>query len=470
MNKEKFLKDLEKRLAVLSEEEKNDILNEQRDIIEEKIKHGKTEEEAVRELGSVEALAKEILNAYKINPDYNRSETKEKTKQIMDDCEDLIKKGAKKLSDVTEEVVGSFKSSGKEFNLENVLEIIIKVFLVLLLLSALRIPFSILGSIGGDFFDFSFPFFGNFAFRALWHIVLAVIYIAACIFIVLAFANEYTKKNNVKTEVKKKEKGPVPSHSKEIKKESSNSTTNEIQTEPVQRIRQKEPRKDSASEVLLLFIKIFTVLVVLFPLWCAIFGLMIAIAVIIWMIVKGIMIVGPLVLVIGVTAMFLWFADFIYNALFKNRLSHLWTIAIPFIMILVGGIMSIDYFAGFTYYDTLPSDFKLEKVEYKETIRENTFIYADNKTYVIDSTLEDNQAKIVVEYYNDYMNVRKDSYNSGNHKTISIELNGKARHFFGNDTNLFFEQLKQKRWYPYNELAEMNVTIYTNQKTRDFIQ
>ena len=70
MNKEKFIKELTKKLNILSEEEKNDIILEYEDIIEEKIKHGKTEEEAVKEFGDIDKLTKEILEAYKINPDY----------------------------------------------------------------------------------------------------------------------------------------------------------------------------------------------------------------------------------------------------------------------------------------------------------------------------------------------------------------------------------------------------------------
>ena len=43
VNKEKFLKELEKKLKVLSQEEKQDILNEYEDIIAEKIESRKRE-------------------------------------------------------------------------------------------------------------------------------------------------------------------------------------------------------------------------------------------------------------------------------------------------------------------------------------------------------------------------------------------------------------------------------------------
>ena len=94
MNKEKFIKELTKKLNILSEDEKNDIILEYEDIIEEKIKHGKTEEEAVKEFGDIDKLTKEILEAYKINPDYKNSD-----KSFFNNVEESIKKGAKKLSD-----------------------------------------------------------------------------------------------------------------------------------------------------------------------------------------------------------------------------------------------------------------------------------------------------------------------------------------------------------------------------------
>src|SRR5574344_326489 len=150
--KEKFLKDLEKKLSVLSDDERKDIINEYSDIIDEKIKHGKTEEESIKEFGDIKELSKEILKTYKINPDYNKSEFSEKTNDFIKSGEDLIKKGAQKLSDVTEDVVDSFKNSGTNFDTANVFEIIIKVIIVLVCLALLRIPFYIIGEFGEGIF------------------------------------------------------------------------------------------------------------------------------------------------------------------------------------------------------------------------------------------------------------------------------------------------------------------------------
>lgn len=110
MSKDKFLRDLEKKLSILSEEERKETIDEYRDIIEEKVKHGKKESEAVKEFGSIDELAKEILNAYKINPDYNRNNTGDKAKDFVDGAEEIIRKGAKKISKVTDDVVDDVKN------------------------------------------------------------------------------------------------------------------------------------------------------------------------------------------------------------------------------------------------------------------------------------------------------------------------------------------------------------------------
>ena len=76
MNQDKFFKELEKRLDILSEEERNDIINEYKDTLHEKIKHGETEEKAIEDFGSMDELVKEILSAYKINPKYASEDDK----------------------------------------------------------------------------------------------------------------------------------------------------------------------------------------------------------------------------------------------------------------------------------------------------------------------------------------------------------------------------------------------------------
>ena len=70
MNKSSFISKLKKNLKILDENEVKDIVDEYSETIDEKIKNGKTEEEAIKDFGDVNELCKEILKAYKINPKF----------------------------------------------------------------------------------------------------------------------------------------------------------------------------------------------------------------------------------------------------------------------------------------------------------------------------------------------------------------------------------------------------------------
>ena len=58
MNKKKFIKKLKNNLSILEENEINDIIDEYSDIIDEKIKNGKSEEEAINDFGNINELSK----------------------------------------------------------------------------------------------------------------------------------------------------------------------------------------------------------------------------------------------------------------------------------------------------------------------------------------------------------------------------------------------------------------------------
>ena len=112
MNKQEFLEKLEKDLSILNEKERKDIIEEYKDTIEEKVKHGQTEEDAVRDFGNIDELVSEILDAYKINPEYNQKESN--FDKFTQKGENLIKKGASKLADMTRDFANNIKDNDAE--------------------------------------------------------------------------------------------------------------------------------------------------------------------------------------------------------------------------------------------------------------------------------------------------------------------------------------------------------------------
>lgn len=73
MTKQEFLVNLEKRLLVLNEKERDDIISEYSQHIDLKMKSGLKEEEVICDFGNLEELTAEILDAYNVNPDYDKN-------------------------------------------------------------------------------------------------------------------------------------------------------------------------------------------------------------------------------------------------------------------------------------------------------------------------------------------------------------------------------------------------------------
>ncbi len=71
--KEEFLRELEERLAVLAESERQDILSEYAQHIDLRMAGGLSEEDAIRDFGDIRQLTAEILEAYHVDPSYGNA-------------------------------------------------------------------------------------------------------------------------------------------------------------------------------------------------------------------------------------------------------------------------------------------------------------------------------------------------------------------------------------------------------------
>lgn len=449
MNKRKFLGELEKRLAILSETEKEDIINEYRDIIEEKVKHGKTEEEAVKEFGSIEELSKEVLSAYKIDPEYQEKKDKKEKKEFVETTEDMIKKGAKKLSEVTEDVVESLKKSDVELTTETIFEIIIKVILVLLGLAILKLPFYFVGELGASIFNIGFAPF-SWISEVVWKILVEVIYLIACALVLFTIISKY-----VKPKVKKEKK--------HIKEESDQEEVY---------IPKKKVKDESSSNLGLSILKGFVCIVILFPLWCVNFGLMVAIACVLYILLQGINVVGVLILLLGLVCIGFEFCHIIYSLLFMRKHYHFSSLVVGFIMVLLGTSLTFDYMSDFTYYNTLPSDlFEEGTITYEEVLDSKISIDADKLEIIIDNNMEDSKAKIEASYYKDYVKIEKEYYTHDDHKHIYFEVDNVKNSFnWKRDVkDLLMKHLEKKEIYNYSLLDDVKVKIYVNENTRGLI-
>lgn len=462
VNKEKFLKELEKRLKILSAEEKKDILNEYEDIITEKVKHGKTEEEAVKEFGDLNSLSEEILKSYKIDPKYQKSGN-----DFLNDCEDLIKKGAQKLTEVTEEVVDSIKKSDKEMDLQFIFEIMIKVILLFFAIGFLHIPFWIVGKIGqsileGLSFGHIFFFQGNII-AILWKVLIEIGYIAICALLVVTVLKKAGSPRLVENSKKKSN----PEGRKVEEKEEVQGMNRAEGTVPVS----VQKRTNPLSEVLLILVKLFLFFLFVIPLIMGAFAMAIILCILIYLLSKGIGIYAPLILALGVFTLITHIITIFTRLLFTNKKIRIWPFFGSFVMIILGGIFTIDYLWSFTYHSDFETDeYHRQEEKYEVTIHDDLYVNYDE--IQIDNSLEDNQVEILVQYYDTIVSLNKEehSYHGADTKKIYFETNLIHKYSINHFINkIIVRDLKKKELHNYRYLFKPYVFVFVNENTKSKI-
>lgn len=460
MNKKQFISELEKRLKVLNENERKDIINEYSDIINEKIKNGETEEQAVLEFGNIDSLVKEILESYKINPDYDNGFSK-KAKEVASTTEDFIKKGAKKLADTTTNVVNDFKNSGNTLTLETIFEIILKVFVFLIILAILRVPFYLLRSLGssvlGGIFD---PF--DLGISVVWNIIMWFIYIICCVLVGIIFFKKYF--NNVKETVTNVE----PSN--EVKKNTSkidNSVYSNIDTMHNQANKYVETKKSSSALSILL--KICAIIFIMIPLCSIIVGLFTATGISLYFLIKGVPIFGIFIALLGLSIGSGWLFDVFNRLLFTRKKIYIWPFFAGLIITITGGIIFVSSIFEFTFYDELP---KIKLDNYTETIYIDNDIHINDmyaSEIIIDNTLEDNEVIVSIDYYGKLTEIVKYISNSTGNLNLEIYPYHKKRFNFRETFNIIIDNLRDHDVYNYNYLFKGSVTVKVNENTKNKI-
>ncbi len=272
MKKERFLKELRKRLIVLNEQEVEDIIKEYQDHIKNKMEEGMSEEEAVKDFGDIDELAREILKAYKINVNYQNSS------KLEDGVDKVIKKGATFLEQLADTISQTKK--------EDLFRILFKFLGLLLLLALFRIPFYILTEIIFSMLDIFPGGLGSFVY-VVWKILLKLLYIVVSLFIIYYF---------IKHEVIENHSNTPP---KEEKKEKSESEEKETKEEKVVSPSKKE--SSSTPSVLLILFKILVIFSAV-PFILMMIGLAIALGFLVAFGMQGIYLISLFLIIIGLLA------------------------------------------------------------------------------------------------------------------------------------------------------------------------
>ena len=127
MTKQQFIDELNRRLQIISEKERKDIIDEYCNHIDMRMAEGKSEEEAIEDFGDIDELISDILDAYKINTKSMQDETFEgKMNRFLDDLFEGLKK-----------IVSHFTS----LDMDGVVHLLFELFITLIILAVLRCPF-----------------------------------------------------------------------------------------------------------------------------------------------------------------------------------------------------------------------------------------------------------------------------------------------------------------------------------------
>lgn len=471
MNKKEFLNKLEKALTILNEKERKDIIDEYKDTIEEKVKHGQTEEEAVEDFGNIDELVSGILDAYKIDPDYNHKEGN--LSKFTEEGERLIKKGANKLADMTREFADNIKDNDAEMNLNLAFEIIIKIFFTLIILAIITIPLRFIGSIG---FSLAETFFEPFSFiiKIIIFILFIALYLSIGFLIIINLFKQYFKKENKTSESKDKI---------DKQNEIHNLKKNETKAKEVKIIQRTGP---TVGSVFLLILKIWVIIFILLPLFCIdIFSsLGLILSIFYW--IKGINLLGLTLLMLGISLLFIWFTVIIFNLTFSKGKTTIIPFFIGLVITVFGALFFIDMVTNIEYINEAPS-YK------KETITKN--FTSDNPYYInstlngnitkkIDNTMKDNELilkityhkdDVIIDIYNESEYIFSDdtcTYNNTCEKNYNyISLNyDYSNNYEKNIYNEFIDNLKENKIYNYSKLNEANIEIISNENTMKSIE
>lgn len=453
MNKNEFLKKLESKLMVLETGERKDIIDEYDVIITEKINHGKTEEEAIKDFGNIDILVKEILSAYKINPEYKNEKDKDKEEfdNFIKEADSLIKKAAKYVTSLYNNLVDNFRKSNGNISVEGVFEIIIKSTISLFILAFI---FQFVRWVAVLIIQMIF-----IDFRIISRIVSVLINFSSMLLyigIAILVVNKIIKK--VAFNQPKEEKKTIKNTKEEVKV--------------------KEPKVDKQNDLLdsltSLFFSIFKVLIIIWTL--PFVGLSIftyfALILILYLVTKGLLLAGPIILLVGGCILTSYLLKVVYSIIDGKKNIKFYPLVLSLIFIALGSIMTFDYAASLNYLKDVPRDkYVITKEIIKESINDN--INLDSNLYddvKVDETLNDGELVFELNYYKDFIkNVTITKYtgylDENNNDQTNIHLSTEINKPIYKMSNVLITSLKNKEVFPIKELYEVDVKVYVNQNT-----
>lgn len=428
MKKKEFISELKSKLSILKKEEVNDIVNEYSEHIEEKIKSGKSEKEAIEEFGDIDELVSGILDAYKIDKEYYKKTSI--LDNIAEDTKEVLNKIIKIISNGTS---------------KEIIKLLAYILITILICYILKLPFYIMETFVNKLF-IGLPVS---VYNILSRCNSIIIYMIYIIFVFIVFIKVLKEKviNNfmIKESVSSKTKTKKSSKEKETKEVITNNERTIV---------------DSIFDIFKFMFRLFAGFI-LFGVAVMLFGFSILLIVSIYIYIKYNFGIGISIMTIGFVLGSLWLIYILYKYIVKSKISFTKAFIMFCMSIILCGVgvgVFATEFNQFEYIDGHHEFVLKEEKEYNsDNIKYIECNNCDKIDKIINNDLKDN-VFIVKTYSSDYFETYCNNYYENN---LCCGTRYPNYGFY----KIILNDIKNKKFYNYDAFRSIRLEVIANEKT-----
>ena len=453
MTREEFVEKLRKKISILQDSEIEDIISEYESYIDEKIASGMTEKAAVKSLGDVNEIAKDLLDAYKVNKDYSDLSAKEVVDELINKTTNAVDSTVKAIEK---------KSAG------DILEIILKIIFLLIIIRICRFPIEAILSLSEDVFMVLGHSFGGFLYHLFEFVINLIYFVLSVVFFFRVLKTSIIGDDDSSKEETNEEK-------KKTKKKTTKKDDNKKEEQKAEEKKSDLIKKDIKNhsfgdtliEIIVCFIK-FIVFFIAIGNMGTIFGGAVVIAILIYLLICGVTYFGPLMIALSALIISIAFLEVFIRFIFDKKQRAVSFIVSLLIGLILGGagigVFSIEI-ANTTITKIKENAGKV--LEKEITMKDNIVIGNDYvNEYIVDETMKD-KVKIVYNYYFKYVDIdaKLDVDNDNGYivYTIDDDISWNKKSF-----NRLIKDLKKKQLYNYE--GTYKIKVYSSKENIEKIK
>ena len=376
---------------------------------------------------------------------------------------DVLEAENKKNNNVFYSIMSSLELAVKKtiamlenMNASEIVKFLFTLLIIIIVILICKVPFVLLEeSINSIFYSGA----GNIVvsiLRSLWSFLLNLIY---GILAVLSFLYIYKVKYLDRIEI-------TDDNEEKIKVEKENITVHKERTAIKEKryiYQENSGVFDFLTTILMTFVKFVCIIILIWDL-CALVTSVILLALVFILAIKGLLLIGPILMGLGVILFTILIATLLFNFVANRKSNQMFTLISLFTSIVLGGVgvaLSLWYFANLTYIDGLPDAYHERKVTTTYEMRDNLTVgHHYNIEYVEDDTLQ-NEIRIDLKYYYQKYNPK---ITLTDNKYINYELEEKTAIYPKEIIDDIIESLKKGRIYTYDNCFEVKMVITTSKE------